>query len=74
MRGKRMASAGFVARRTGEPFEGDFEHQALVLAGGDFAHRAETVRRMIADIAVEFDELLVGEAEIGLADRHQLVA
>src|SRR5262249_51178430 len=32
------------------------------------------LRRVAADEAVDLQQLLVGEAEIGLADRHQLVA
>ena len=40
----------------------------------DFAHRAEFFRGVAADEAVDLDQLLVGEAEIGLADRHQFVS
>ena len=37
----------------------------------DLAHRAEAVDGVVADPAVQQPQLLVGEAEIGLADRHQ---
>ena len=40
----------------------------------DLAHRPEPLDRVAADEAVDLLQLLVGEAEIGLADRHQLVA
>ena len=40
----------------------------------DFAHRPEAVDGVAAHEAVDLDELLVGEAEIRLADRHQLLA
>ena len=40
----------------------------------NFAHRAEAVDGVAADEAVDLGEFGVGEAEIGLADRHQLVA
>ena len=50
--------------------EGDFEHQGLL----DLADRAEALDRVVADEAVEPFQLLVGEAEIGLADRQQLAA
>ena len=38
------------------------------------AHRAEALDGVAAHEAVDLHQLLVGEAEIGLADRHQLVA
>lgn len=38
------------------------------------ADGAELFRGVAADEAVDLQQLLVGEAEIGLADRHQLVA
>ena len=38
------------------------------------AHRAEALDGVVADEPVDLLQLLVGEAEIGLADRHQLVA
>ncbi len=54
-----------------QPLEGDLEHQALVAARPHLAHRAEAVDRVVAHEAVELVQFLVGEAEIGLADRHQ---
>ena len=60
--------AGLVARARVDRIEGDFEHQALL----DLAHRPEALDRVAADPAVEPLQLLVGEAEIGLADRKQL--
>ena len=50
--------------------EGDFEDQLLL----DLADRAEAADRVVAHEAVEPFQLLVGEAEIGLADRQQLAA
>ncbi len=50
--------------------ERDFEHQRLV----GFAHRAEAVDGVLAHMPVEPFQLLVGEAEIGLADRQQFRA
>ena len=41
--------------------------------GVDLAHRAERLDGVVADAAVELQQLLVGEAGIGLAHRHQLV-
>src|SRR5690606_23132492 len=49
-------------------------HQTLVGFVHDLAHRAETVDRVAANETVDLSQLLVGEAEIGLADRHQLGA
>ncbi len=53
-----------------EAFERDLQHQ-FGLYG---AHRAEAIDRVVPDEAVEVAQLLVGEAEIGLAHRHQLIA
>jgi hypothetical protein len=57
-----------------QSLERDFEHQAAVVFMHDFAHRPEAVDGVAADEAVDFGKLGVGEAEIGLADRHQLIA
>src|SRR5262245_12055261 len=40
---------------------------------GDLAHRAKAVGRVVAHPFVEPTQLLVGEAEIGLPDRRQLL-
>jgi len=66
--------AGLVAGRPRHALECDFEHQAAVIFMHDFAHRPEAVDGIAADEAVDFGKLGVGEAEIGLAHRHQLVA
>ena len=68
MRGKRMATPDLWRRRAMHAIEGDLEHEL----GLDLAHRAEAVHRVVAHEAVELAQLLVGEAEIGLADRHEL--
>ena len=57
-----------MARAGVDRIERDFEHQALL----DLAHRPEALDRVAADPAVEPFQFLVGEAEIGLADRKQL--
>ena len=36
----------------------------------DLAHGPESVDGVAAHVAVDLDQFLVGEAEIGLADRH----
>src|SRR5262245_9791682 len=71
---KTHGEARFVPGRTLQSFERDFEHQALVRLVYDLAHRAEPLDGIPADEPVDLQKLLVGEAEIGLADRHQLVA
>jgi hypothetical protein len=68
IRGKRMARPDLWRLLSVDRIEGDLEHQALL----DLAHRAEALDRVAADEAVEPFQLLVGEAEIGLADRQQL--
>src|SRR3954469_8162418 len=66
--------AGLVPRRALQALEGDFHHQPLVGLMHHFAHRSEAVDRVAPHVAVDLEKLFVGEAEIGLADRHQLVA
>ena len=56
--------------RAVDRIEGDLEDE-LVL---DLAHRPVAADGVVADPAVEEAQLLVGEAEIGLADRDQLRA
>src|SRR5215210_3567410 len=60
----RLVAGAFVNR-----IERDFEHQGLL----DLAHRPEALDGVAANPAVEPLQLLVGEAEIGLADGKQLV-
>src|SRR6185369_11824936 len=62
--------AGFVARAGVDRIEGDFEYQAFL----DLAHRAETFDGMATDPPVEPFQFLVGEPEIGFADRQQIAA
>ena len=66
--------AGLVPRRALQSLERDFEHQALVRLMHHLAHRAEALDRIAPYEAVDLQQLLVGEAEIGLADRHQFIA
>src|SRR5436309_1806055 len=60
--------AGFVPPRFVDRIEGDFEDQALV----GLADRSEAIDRVGADMVIEPFQLLVGEAEIGLAHGQQL--
>src|SRR6266851_470521 len=60
--------ARFVPGRAADAVEGDLQHQ-LVL---DLADGPEAVGGVVAHPFVEPTQLLVGEAEIGLADRRQL--
>src|SRR6185312_9006727 len=59
---------GLVAGRAGDAVEGDLQHQLRF----DLAHWPEAVGGVVAHPLVEPAQLLVGEAEIGLADRRQL--
>ena len=68
MRGKRMATPDLWRVERCDAVEGDLQHQL----GRDLAHRAEAVGGVVAHPFVEPAQLLVGEAEIGLADRRQL--
>ena len=69
-----MATPGFVPRGALHALEGDLQHQSAFHPVADLAHRAEALDRVVADVAVELGQLRVGEAVIGLADRHQLGA
>src|SRR5947209_8367359 len=69
-----QSDAGFVPARPVDALECNLENQALVARIFDFAHRAKAVDRVIADIAIELRQLFIGDAGIGLADRHQLFA
>src|SRR6185503_801634 len=59
----RLVAAALVDR-----IERDLEHEALL----NLAHRAEALYRVAADPAVEPFQLLVGEAEVRLADGKEL--
>src|SRR5437660_3589693 len=69
-----QSDAGFVPARPVDALECNLENQALVARIFDFAHRAKAVDRVIADVAIELREFFIGNARIGLADRHQLFA
>src|SRR5215831_10245981 len=66
--------AGFVPRRAFKTLEGDFQHQPLLRLVDDMAYGTEFLCRVAANKTVDLEQLLIGEAEIGLADRHQLLA
>ena len=53
-----------------QALERDLEHQPPIRFVRHFAHRAEPLGGVVAHEAVDLLQLLVGEAEIGLADRH----
>src|SRR4051812_45206415 len=72
--GKAHGDARFVPRRALQPLEGDFQNQALVRLMHDMADRTEFLGGVAADETVDLQQLLVGEAEIGLSDRYQLLA
>ena len=74
MRGNRIATPDLCRGERCQPLEGDFQHQALVRLVHDMADRAELFGGVAADEAVDLQQFLVGEAEIGFADRHQLLA
>src|ERR1700676_12497 len=61
---KTHGEAGFVACRTMHAVEGDFEDKA----GLHLAYGTVAVDRVIAHPFVEFTELRIGKAGIGLAD------
>ena len=69
--GEAHGDAGVVAGGALQALEGDLEHQAVVGLGAHGADRAEAVGGVVAHEAVDLRQLLVGEAEIGLADRGQ---
>src|SRR3954454_7076934 len=71
---KPHGDAGFVPRRALQALKGHFQHEPLVRLVYDVAYGAELLDRVAADEAVDLQQFLVGETEIGLADRHQLVA
>jgi len=66
--------AGFVSGRTLEAFERHLEHEAVVACMRDFPHRTEAVDGVGAHEFVDLGEFRIREAEIGFADRNQLVA
>src|SRR5215207_5735990 len=72
--GEAHGDARAVPFRALQALEGDLEYEAAVHSVRHLAHRSEAVDGVVADIAVELRELLVREAEVRLADRHQLVA
>src|SRR6266567_4723502 len=66
--------AGFMPRRACQAFEGDLQHQPLIRLMHHMPDRPEFFDCVAAHEAIDLQQLLVGEAEIGLADRHQLLA
>ena len=74
MRGKRMATPDLWRVERCRPSNATSSTRPLLGLVRHLAHRAEAVDGVAAHEAVDLDQLLVGEAEIGLADRHQLVA
>src|SRR3954453_11280125 len=58
---------GFMARRAMHRIEGDLEDEL----GLDLADRAEALHGVGEDPTVKLPQLRVGEAEIGLANRHE---
>ena len=68
MRGKRMATPDLCRVERCTLSKATSKHQLRL----DLAHRAETLDGVVAHQFVELPQLLVGEAEIGLADRHEL--
>jgi len=64
---------GFVPGRALQSLECDLEDEPGLRIMRDLAHRAEAVQSVLAHVFVDLDQLLVGEAEIGLADGHQLL-
>src|SRR5712691_195590 len=69
--GKAHGEPRLVPGRALQALEGDLEHQPLVGLMHDLAHRTEAVDGIAAHEAVDLDELLIGKAEIGFADRNQ---
>ena len=74
MRGKRMATPDLCRVERCRPSNATSSTRPWSVSCDDLAHRAEAVDGVAAHEAVDLHQLLVGEAEIGLADRHQLVA
>ena len=71
MRGKAHRDPGLVARRALDAFKGDLQHEAEIHRRLDRPHRPEPVYRVVAHEFVELFQLVIREAEIGLAHRHQ---
>src|SRR6266516_5171558 len=72
--GKAHGKPGLVPGRTLQALERDFQHQALVGLVHHLAHRPEAVDGVAPHEAIDLEQFLVAEAEIRLADRHELVA
>src|SRR6185312_17217000 len=67
--GKAHGETGFVPHRELQTLECDFQHKAFLRAVLDLAHGAESLDSVAAYEAVDLDQFLVGETEIGFADR-----
>ena len=66
-----QGDTGFVPRTLMHAVEGNLNHQPLLSTMCNLTHRTEAIGGVIAHKLVELLQLLVGKAEIGLADRHQ---
>ncbi len=71
---KPHRDAGFMSRRARQSLEGDFQHQALIRLMHHMPNGSEFFGGVAAHEAVDLQQLFIGEAEIGLADRNQFVA
>src|SRR5438067_637812 len=71
---KTHGEPGFVSGRALQSLECDFQHEALIGLVHDFAHRPEAIGGVASHEAIDLEQLLVGKAEICLADRYQLLA
>ena len=74
MRGKRMARPDLCRVERCRPSNATSSTRPSSGSCAHLAHRPEALDRVAADEAVDLQQFLVGEAEIGLADRHELVA
>src|SRR3984885_10484279 len=71
---KPHRDAGFMPWRARQSLEGYFQHEALIRLMHHMPDRPEFLGGVAAHEAIDLQQFLVGEAEIGLADRHQLFA
>ncbi len=69
MRGKRIASSGFVPAAGVDGIERDLEHESLL----NFTHRSKALDCVGADPAVEPFQFLIGKSEIGFPDGKKFI-
>lgn len=72
--GKSHGEPGLVAGGALQSFECNLEYKAPVRLVHHLAHRSKATDRLLAHETVDPKKLLVGESEIGLADRDQFAA